>query len=109
MHRPLPLHSADLPSLSVVDKVRSLYDRDRPTARLVGRTAAEVETPLVRVTGFFRCALPPIQVNLNFTRTAAGLDAFVSSSHEPYSHPMYAIFQYFHANSIDPYRLQMHT
>jgi hypothetical protein len=31
------------------DKVRLLYDRDQPTARIVVRSKSDLETPLVRV------------------------------------------------------------
>lgn len=37
----------------LTDKVRSLYNREQTTARLVGRTAADVETPLVGIFSLF--------------------------------------------------------
>lgn len=36
--------------ISLIDKVRLLYDRGQPTARLVLRSKKDLDTPLVRLT-----------------------------------------------------------
>jgi len=60
-----PLISTDIPpqarELYRINKVRLLYDRDQPTARMCCRDAAEVETPLDMTHSLLR-AMSPIHV-----------------------------------------------
>lgn len=58
-------NSTDIPpqarELYRINKVRLLYDRDQPTARICCRDAAEVETPLDMTHSLLR-AMSPIHV-----------------------------------------------
>ncbi|KAF8319784.1 hypothetical protein DL93DRAFT_120462 [Clavulina sp. PMI_390] len=65
LYRGLHFPAADIPpqarELYKINKVRSLYDRDQTTARLVGRTKADVELPLDLTHSYLR-AMSPIHL-----------------------------------------------
>lgn len=71
------LKSSATDNMSITDKVRLLYDRGLPTARIIVRSRRDLQTPLASA------LILPVK---ELTYTIAGYDPLLSSCYEPHTH-----------------------